>query len=199
MASLSTDVKGFDPGDKKYGAIYADPPWHWKTWSAKGRIKTPDVHYECLTDEELKAIPVGDWCLPDCVLFMWISPEAMLMRALSVAEAWGFEYKTFAFVWAKTTVNGKWFFGQGSWTRGNPDVCLLLTKGKPKRLSRAVRKLVVARKGRHSAKPIEVMGGIEKLVAGPYLELFARTRRAGWDQVGLELSDDLFELDDQVR
>lgn len=178
------DVRDFRP-DKRYGAIYADPPWHWETRSDKGRIKTPDVHYPCMTVEDMKTLPVGDWAADDCALFMW-TIDAYLERAFELIDAWGFRYKTVGFYWAKTTATGKWFFGQGYWTRGNPEQCLLATRGSPRRQSRAVRKLVVERKREHSRKPDSVRVGIQQLVPGPYLEVFSRSAAEGWDSVGFD-------------
>jgi N6-adenosine-specific RNA methylase IME4 len=70
--------------------------------------------------------------------------------------------------------------GLGYWTRANSEVCLLATRGKPKRLNADVRQAIVEPRRQHSRKPDCVPGRIERLVAGPYLELFARTKRPGW-------------------
>jgi N6-adenosine-specific RNA methylase IME4 len=74
--------------------------------------------------------------------------------------------------------------GTGYWTRANPELCLLFTRGKPKRLSAAVRKLMIAPRREHSRKPDQQYQDIEQLVGGPYLELFARTEREGWTSWG---------------
>ena len=74
--------------------------------------------------------------------------------------------------------------GTGYWTRTNPEQCLLFTRGSPKRVSCNVRKLVVAPRREHSRKPDRIYGDVERLVNGPYLELFSRTNRAGWDVWG---------------
>ncbi len=99
---------------------------------------------------------------------------------------WGFEYKTAAFTWAKTTSKDNWHFGCGYWTRANAELCLLGTRGTPKRLSRAVRQLLISPVREHSRKPDETHERIERLVAGPYLELFARQSRPGWTTWGNE-------------
>ena len=74
-------------------------------------------------------------------------------------------------------------------TRANPEQCLLGTRGSPRRLGKDVRKLVIDRRREHSRKPDQVRELIERLVGGPYLELFARETKRGWDcwgdQVGL--------------
>lgn len=184
------DVRDFKP-DKKYRVIYSDPPWHWETRSDKGRIKTPDVHYPCMRLEDLKSIPVSEWADDDCALLMWVI-DAYLEKSLELIEAWGFKYKTVGFYWTKTTAKGKWFFGQGYWTRGNPEQCLLATRGSPKRLSKGVPKLVVSEKRVHSAKPAVVRDRIQKLLPGPYLEMFARCDAPGWDSIGLDVKKEIF-------
>jgi N6-adenosine-specific RNA methylase IME4 len=133
---------------------------------------------------DIKAMPVKEWAAKNCVLFLWTT-DPMLENALGVIHAWGFEFKTIGFVWAKTNRrNGGFFMGTGHWTRANPEVCLLATRGSPKRLSRSVRELIVAPRREHSRKPDEIYASIEALVAGPYLELFARFPRDAWDSVG---------------
>ena len=111
--------------------------------------------------------------------------------------AWGFMYKTVAFNWVKLNKNGEakrvaddpFFTGLGYWTRANPELCLLGTRGRPKRKSKAVRRLVVSERREHSRKPDEVHDRIERLVDGPYLELFAREKRGRWDGIGDQLDD----------
>jgi N6-adenosine-specific RNA methylase IME4 len=122
----------------------------------------------------------------DCALFMW-AIDPMLPQALDVIQAWGFKYKTVAFTWAKINKSGKDPIGGGYWTRANPEMCLLATRGKPKRLNADVRQLIMAPRREHSRKPDEIYGRIERLVAGPYLEMFARQTRPGWDSWGDEV------------
>ena len=124
-------------------------------------------------------MPVADLAAPDCCLFLWAT-NPMLPQALDVMASWGFAYKTVAFCWAKRTKHGKWHIGTGYWTRANAELCLFGTRGKPKRLSRAVRMLVEAPVREHSRKPDEVRRRIEELVPGPYLELFARETAPNW-------------------
>lgn len=184
MTVYRCDVRDFVP-ERKYGVILADPPWLWSTWSDKGRLKTPDAHYPCMTMDDMKALPVGDWAAPDCLLFMW-AMDAMLPQALELMDAWGFQFTTVGFYWVKRTVNDKEFLGQGYWTRGNPEQCLLGKIGRPKRKSAAVRRLMTAKRGAHSEKPPETRTRIEELVDGPYLEIFSRHNTPGWDAVGNE-------------
>ena len=110
---------------------------------------------------------------------MWMSGFA-LPDALRLAKTWGFEFKTIAFIWDKNTM------GMGYWTRKQAEVCLLFTKGKPRRLSKGVRQIIRAPRREHSRKPDEIYGRIMSLVNGPYLEMFARQQWPGWDALGDE-------------
>ena len=179
----------------KYGAILCDPPWTFKTYSEKGKGRSAEQHYECMSFADLCAleIPAAD----DGVLFMWVT-DPMLEKGLHLLRSWGFTYKTVAFTWAKCVgwhlspmPDSRWFTGMGYWTRSNPEMCLLGTRGKPKRVHKDVRQLIVAPRREHSRKPDEIYERIERLVDGPYLEMFARQRREGWDAYGNEI--DKFE------
>jgi N6-adenosine-specific RNA methylase IME4 len=170
---------------RHYNAIYADPPWTFTTRSDKGKDRSPEQHYDCMTLDEIKALPVAELATKDCVLFMWIIDTHAEM-AFEVLKAWGFTYKTKGFTWAKTNADGTFFTGMGFWTRANPEDCLLATRGHPKRMAADVRRLIVAPRREHSRKPDAAYDGIERLVAGPYCELFSRSSRPGWDQMGNE-------------
>ena len=108
-----------------------------------------------------------------------------------VIEAWGFEYKTLAFLWEKTTLEDEeegLAWGNGYWTRSNSEPCLLATRGNPERLAFDVHQVVRHPALKHSEKPEEVARRIERLAAGPYLELFARRERPGWVTWGDEVA-----------
>jgi N6-adenosine-specific RNA methylase IME4 len=176
------------PLSQHHGVILADPPWTFATYSRKGKGRSAEAHYDCMSLADIKALPVADWAAPDCALFLWAT-DPSLPQALEVIEAWGFAYKTVAFTWAKTTKDGAGFpIGCGYWTRANPEQCLLATRGRPQRLSRAVPQLILAPRREHSRKPDEAYERIEALVPGPYLELFARAPRAGWYSWGYEVA-----------
>jgi N6-adenosine-specific RNA methylase IME4 len=126
-------------------------------------------------------LPVNNIANDNSVLLMWVI-DPLLDKAFKVIDAWGFKYKTVGFTWAKTNKKSLGFFtGLGYWTRGNPEMCLLATKGKPKRISKSVPQLVVEQRREHSRKPDIMYNHIENLLDGPYIELFARTKRKGWD------------------
>ena len=149
------------------------------------------LHYHTMSFEELAALPVADLAAPDCVLFMWVTWPT-LQRAWEIFDAWGFTYKTCAFDWTKAHAGQIDMFqdeltgqmGMGYWTRANTEPCLLATRGKPKRLHADVRQAIIAPRREHSRKPEGIHARIERLVAGPYCELFARTPRTGWDVWG---------------
>jgi N6-adenosine-specific RNA methylase IME4 len=170
--------------NKKYNVIYADPPWSFKTFSDKGKDRSPENHYNVMSLQDICNLPVNNIANDDSVLLMWVV-DPLLDKAFKVIEAWGFKYKTVGFTWAKTNKKSMGFFtGLGYWTRGNPEMCLLATKGKPKRISKSVPQLVVEQRREHSRKPDIMYNHIENLLQGPYVELFARTQRPGWDSWG---------------
>jgi N6-adenosine-specific RNA methylase IME4 len=169
-----------------FGAILADPPWHFDVW-AEGSARNASAKYKTMTADEIAAMPVADLAAPDCALFMWmVWPR--LHEAVKVIESWGFTYKTCAFNWIKANTSqidmfredADVFAGMGYWTRANSEACLLATRGKPKRLNADVRQGIIAPRREHSRKPDGVHERVERLVGGPYLELFARQKRAGW-------------------
>lgn len=171
----------------RYGALYVDPPWGFKNFSAKGEKKNPNQHYPCMTVDEIAALPVGELAAKDCALFMWTTGP-FLEHSFKVAGAWGFTYSTTGFTWAKQNPSGDgWAFGTGYWTRANPEYCLLFKKGSPARLATDVPELVVAPRTKHSEKPAEVRARIQRLVAGPYCEVFARQQHPGWTCLGNEI------------
>jgi len=179
---------------RKYGAIYADPPWSFRNWSAKGTGRNAVSHYDCMDFDKLAALPIKHLFADNCALFMWAT-DPLLPRAIDLMRAWGFEYKTVAFYWVKLNTAAKhpadYFTGLGYWTRANPEQCLLGTRGKPPRQAKNVKRLIVEKRREHSRKPECVRERIERLVAGPYLELFARESKQGWDTWGdqVELFD----------
>lgn len=176
--------------NNKYKLIYADPPWQFRVWSNRGKDRSAEKHYPVMTLEDIKNLDVKSISDDNCMLLMWAT-YPNLEEAFEVIKSWGFKYKTVAFTWAKKTKNDKWHIGLGYWTRHNPEICLLATKGKPKRKSKSVRNLVVSKIRKHSEKPKEIYDYIEELVDGPYIELFARNKRDGWDSWGNELENDI--------
>ena len=174
--------------NKKYKIIYADPAWYFKTYSNKGNKRSAMLHYNCLNIHDIYNLPVNTISDNDCILFLW-AIDPMLPEAMEVIKRWGFKYKTVAFTWVKENKKSDGYFtGLGYWTRANPEICLLATKGKPKRISKAVRQLIISKRQEHSKKPDEIRDRIIQLCGDlPKIELFARQRVEGWDCWGNEV------------
>jgi N6-adenosine-specific RNA methylase IME4 len=198
---MSDQFEGLPRGH--FGAILIDPPWRFKVWSgtkvvqargSKSTYKPASVHYHTMSADKLAELPVPKFGSADCVLFLW-SCWPTLRDAWRLIEAWGFTYKTCAFDWMKAHAgqldmlreDTDALMGMGYWTRSNSEPCLLATRGKPKRLNADVRQGIIEPRREHSRKPDCVHERIERLVAGPYLELFARQTRPGWTCWGNEV------------
>lgn len=177
---------------KKFGVVYADPPWSFKVYSGKGKQRSADRYYDTMSIDDIKVLPVEQLAADDAALFLWaVSPD--LPAALQVMEAWGFTYKTVGFAWVKQTqdeIGLHW--GMGYWTRANLELCLFGTRGSPKRLAKDVHQIIMSPAGAHSRKPEEVNARIERLLAGPYLEMFARRPMKGWTVWGNQITRGLF-------
>jgi N6-adenosine-specific RNA methylase IME4 len=166
------------------GAILADPPIPFKTWSAKGEGRSPQHHYSCPELDLVFGLPVVDIAAPDCFLFLWI-PLRSVFLVEPLMNAWGFKFSGSAFVWIKTYPKcGRFCLGNGHTTRKNAEICFLGRRGKPKRLACDVRELIIATRREHSRKPDGIYERIERFCAGPYVELFARQRWPGWHAWG---------------
>lgn len=173
-----------------YEVVLADPAWQYAN---RGR-GAAENHYATMLPEEICALPVSRVAAPDAVLFLWATWPALMREARQVVEAWGFEYKTLAFLWVKHHEKSRLkCVGGGFWTRANSEPCLLAVRGDIRRVDASVRQLVetgpeevlLAPRGGHSAKPPEVRDRIVRLMGDrTRVELFARERAAGWDAWG---------------
>lgn len=192
-----------------YGFIEADPAWAWTSYGGKASAphRTIDAPYPVMSLDEMKALPVADLAARDCVLHMWVI-GSHLDQAIELGRHWGFTYKSDGFVWVKTGKHDPAVrpISMGKWVRKQVEYGLLFSRGKPRRLDAGVRQLIetggpwdgglmevsadnviYAPKREHSRKPDERYERIERLAGGPYVELFARTRRPGWDCWGNEV------------
>ncbi len=177
---------------KKYGIIYADPPWAFKVYSKKGMGRSAETHYPTMSLDDIKNLPVSDIADKDCALFMWTTIP-MLKNCFEVLSAWGFVFKTIAFVWIKQNrKSDSLFWGMGYWTRANAEFCILATKGSPKRVAKDVHQVIISHIEEHSKKPNEARERIIRLMGDiPRVELFARQKPDGWDVWGNEVESDL--------
>jgi N6-adenosine-specific RNA methylase IME4 len=178
--------------DKRFGVIYADPPWRFEPFSRiTGMDRAADNHYPTSTLEEIKALPVASIAAPDCVLWLWATVP-MMPQAFEVMSAWGFTYKS-QFVWAKNRM------GTGYWNRNKHELLLIGTCGHipAPAMGTQAASLIEAPVGRHSEKPAVFYEMIERYFPSlPKIELHARgaVARPGWDVWGLEASIDRQEL-----
>ncbi len=183
---------------QKYSVIYADPPWHYngklqfdKTSKRASEldpqqkifISSASFKYPTVKTAQLKSMPVQEIAEDDCLLFMWTS-NPHLAQAISLGEAWGFQYKTVAFVWDKMIHN------PGQYTLSNCELCLLFKRGRiPKpRGARNIQQLVHSPRRKHSMKPDEIRDKIvEMFPTQKKIELFARAKVKGWSNWGLDV------------
>ena len=174
------------PQDKKYNIIYADPAWSYKGTLQKNSAAKD--HYDTMSMEEIWKLPVKDIADENCILFLWVT-YPKLIDCIKTIEEWGFTYKTCAFSWIKKNKKSdSLFWGLGHWTRANNEICLLATKGKPKRVSKGVHQVVYEPIREHSRKPDCVRDRIVELCGDlPRIELFARQKVDGWDCWGNEV------------
>jgi len=174
---------------KKYSVIYADPPWQYHN---KPQGKGPEDHYQTMPLEDICALPVKELADKDCALFMWVTLP-FLRDSFKVIDAWGFKYKTVAFVWIKQNrVNDSIFWGMGMWTRSNAEICILAVRGNPKRTAANIHQVIISHVQEHSRKPNEARLRIEALMGDvPRIELFARESPPGWDVWGNEVNSDI--------
>lgn len=167
-----------------FSVILADCPW---TYSDKARSGNRGVEYKhpCMSLKDIQALPVGQIAADDSCLFLWAT-WPLIREGLETIEAWGFEYKTVAFVWVKTNKIAETpFWGMGNWTRANTEICLLGIKGKPKRISASVHSVIHSPVIGQSGKPPIVRDKIVELCGDvPRIELFATEKVEGWKSLG---------------
>lgn len=176
--------KGLSPGS--YGALLIDPPWAFKTFGGDNTTphRAATDWYPTMSMADLHLLPIRSLCATDCAMFLWVV-DSHLDVAIDLGKAWGFKYKTRAFEWLKSTKDGTSYrISMGYWTRKQTESCLLFTKGTPRRRDKGVRQIIEEPIREHSRKPDEAYRRIERLVAGPYCELFATHYQRGWDGWG---------------
>jgi len=170
------------PNAGRYGVILADFPWHFRTFdkvkAVPGRAAADP--YPTMRREELAALPIANLAARDCALVLWIV-GAHIPEALDLAKGYGFTFKTDLLIWDKGRMS------MGYYTRKEAEQCFLFTRGSPRVMHRGIRQIIRAPRREHSRKPDEQYERLEALFGGPYLELFARQRRPGWDSWGNEV------------
>jgi N6-adenosine-specific RNA methylase IME4 len=202
--------------NEKYDIIYADPPWDYggKMQYDKSSIKSENqdfkknifissasFKYPTVKIKDLMKLDVQSISNDDCLLFMWTTGPQM-ENSIKLGTAWGFSYKTVAFVWDKMIHN------PGQYTLSQTEMVLVFKKGRiPKpRGARNVRQFLQYPRGEHSQKPELVIEGISRMFPDQKkIELFARNNYVGWDNWGLEIPEakvnipSAEELNDQIK
>lgn len=193
-------MSGFPPSfADKFGVILCDPPWAFRTYAGNDRTPTQKTdfreaedHYPTMSFEEMAALPVADIAAKNCALIMWVV-GSHIPEAVKLGEAWGFTFKTDVFYWFKQKlINADQIdlftgdiadprISMGYYTRKQVEPAFLFTRGKPVRRSKGVRQAIITPTREHSRKPDEQYDRCEALFDGPYLEMFARQSRPGWD------------------
>ncbi|MCQ3805120.1 MAG: MT-A70 family methyltransferase [bacterium] len=176
--------------ERRFSVIYADPPWDYRGQLQHAGVGSGDTggaarHYPTVRLSDLKKLKVASIADDDCLLFMWAT-NPHLDQAVELGKAWGFKWATVAFVWDKVRVN------PGFYTLSQCELCLVFKRGRipMPRGARNVRQMVRSERGPHSQKPEEVRRRIEEMFPSQSkIELFARTKSAGWSSWGLEITD----------
>lgn len=191
IVSIPQPTAAQDFGSKvqaRYSTILADPPWRFENRTGK---MAPEhqrlLRYPTMTLEEICEIPVPQAAAANSHLYLWV-PNALLAEGLEVMRRWGFTYKS-NIVWYKVRKDGgPDGRGVGFYFRNVTEIILFGVRGHMRTLQpgRTQVNILSTQKREHSRKPDEIFDLIEACSPGPYLELFARFRRPGWDQWGNE-------------
>jgi N6-adenosine-specific RNA methylase IME4 len=182
---------------KEYGTILADPPWRFNNRTGKVAPEHKRLNrYDTLSLDEIMEIPVSKIVGENSHLYLWV-PNALLPEGLKVMKAWGFQYKS-NLVWHKIRKDGgPDGRGVGFYFRNTTEIILFGIRGKMRTLQpgRSQVNIIKTQKQEHSRKPDELYNIIEKCSSGPFLEIFARGKRPGWDVFGNQSEEYLIEWD----
>ena len=170
-----------------YSIIYADPAWRMN-----GNHGELNPAYLTMSDDEIVNLPVAPIACDNSVLLMWVISSKMDV-AIQACKAWGFTYKTIAFVWVKTSKKtGMPNCRLNSYTLSAVEVCILAMRGKLPKKSHKVKQVIMSPRERHSKKPDEIRNRIVELFGDlPRIELFARQKTSGWDVWGNEVESSI--------
>ena len=161
----------------KYRTLVVDPPWAYRDKLGDGP-RGAIAHYQCLPQSSLLALPVGDWAELDTHLYLWVT-NAFMVEGHELAQGWGFKPRTIL-TWVKNQI------GLGHYFRNTTEHILFCVRGSLKGQRRDLPTHFIAPRGRHSAKPEAFYDMVESMSPGPYLDVFARRQRMGWDTWGNE-------------
>lgn len=170
-----------------YRTIVADPPWKYTKTPQRtepGRGAPAEAYYPTLTIPEIAALPIGALADDEAHLYLWVTNPVLLRTPspLDVVHAWGFKPQT-VITWVKTGAPGLGFY-----FRGMTEHVIFATRGGlgiP--AGDRVHNVFTCARAGHSQKPEAFQDLVERVSPGPYLELFARRQRMGWDVWGNEV------------
>ena len=197
MDKVYKDIDDIIADRKRYKLIYADPPWEYGNFSnGSNKVNRKRLHkvtkfgitpYQGMRIQDIQNLHISYIADTDAVLLMWITYPCLNWMT-DVIGAWGFKFKTIAFTWIKQNKGGVGIFkGLGNYTRANAEICVLATRGKGLPvLDRSISQIQMSPVTAHSKKPDEIRTKINRLFGhvSPKIELFARTKIAGWDVFG---------------
>jgi N6-adenosine-specific RNA methylase IME4 len=196
QSDVARDFAKFGEG-KSFQTILADPPWRFTNRTGKVAPEHKRLNrYETLSLEEICEMPVSKVAAKNSHLYLWV-PNALLIEGIKVLEAWGFEYKS-NLIWHKVRKDGgPDGRGVGFYFRNTTEMILFGTRGSMRTLGpgRSQVNIIRTQKQEHSRKPDALYEIIEKCSPGPYLEVFARGARPGWDVFGNQADDYKIEWD----
>jgi N6-adenosine-specific RNA methylase IME4 len=136
--------------------------------------------YRSMSVDEVAALPVGEWAQTDADLYLWTT-QRYLWDARQIALCWGFTPRKLL-AWCKEPTG---FSMGGPW--GNAmEFVIFARRGSIGIQHRIPRDWWVWPRTTHSAKPEAFLDLVEQVPPGPYLEMFARRARLGWDYWGDE-------------
>ena len=180
-----TDLLALVSAGRKFGCIYADPPW---LYGNQGTRAATSNHYEGLTVAELCALPIGELAGDASHLHLWTT-NGFLFECPKIFEAWGFEFKS-SFVWIKPQI------GIGNYWRNSHEFLLTAVRGDSKRFNdKSLKSWLEVPRGKHSAKPEQARDFIQRASPGPYLELFGRNAADGWTVWGNQFEQSIFNAE----
>lgn len=172
---------------KKYPTIVADPPWSYRAKNGAPNAKGPEGQYPTMTMDELYMLPVGGWAADSAHLYLWTT-NTFLVEAHRLAEVWGFKPNT-VLTWVKGRVEGGRLIqqiGLGSFFRTATEHVVFAVRGDLVAKGHDITTAFVSPRTGHSEKPQAFYDIVERMSYGPYLDVFARKQRLGWDTFGNE-------------
>jgi len=180
-AEKAKDVSDPVIEDVKFATIVIDPPWDWGDEGDVDQMGRAKPDYATMSIDKLMDLPVFRLSDDDCHLYLWATNRS-LPKAFRLVEKWNFRYIT-TLTWPKTS------FGMGNYFRGQTEQVVFAVRGsQPLKRKDASTLLPAWKRGPdgHSSKPPEFLEFVESVSPGPYIEMFSRGQREGWEAWGAD-------------